>query len=330
VNESHKAHLCALLDRAGLNAMFRRSTRHRLKVIAYHGVLPAPRDEAAYGSLHISLASFEAHLAHLRACYCVLALDEAVAHLRAGKSLPANAVALTFDDGYANTLDVALPALAARGMSATHYVCTRLAEEGTHLWYDALRSLVFARHGAGRAAERAYFALVHQVGSGSTGTAHARTAELLREARMTEDHLRTRLRDLRLLTWEEIRRLAGSGHAVGSHTRSHALLDQVDHATVVDEIRGSYDDLAKELGAVPGSFAFPDGRLTREALEVVRTTGYRSAVTVDDRDNGPGADPFQLARVVVSDHGHPAIFEARLAGSLSFLRRWLRRGSRLR
>jgi peptidoglycan/xylan/chitin deacetylase (PgdA/CDA1 family) len=53
--------------------------------------------------------------------YRVLGLDEVLACLRGVQPIPARAVALTFDDGYANFLEFALPVLDRQGFPATVY-----------------------------------------------------------------------------------------------------------------------------------------------------------------------------------------------------------------
>jgi peptidoglycan/xylan/chitin deacetylase (PgdA/CDA1 family) len=60
-------------------------------------------------------------------------LREAVAHRRRHGDWPARSVALTFDDGYANFTDSALPALAAHGFTATVFVISGHAG-GQNAW----------------------------------------------------------------------------------------------------------------------------------------------------------------------------------------------------
>jgi peptidoglycan/xylan/chitin deacetylase (PgdA/CDA1 family) len=54
-----------------------------------------------------------------------IALREAVAHRAATGSWPAQAVVVTFDDGYANFYDVAWPVLMRHGFTATLFLVTR-------------------------------------------------------------------------------------------------------------------------------------------------------------------------------------------------------------
>lgn len=316
-----KYRIFELFEQVGFNSAFRRRTQHFLKILMYHGVMKAPATEAAYGSLHVGLAEFSAHLAHLSAHYRVIPLLEAVQYLRADKSLPANAVALTFDDGYANTLETAAPVLQAHGFLATFYVCTGLVGAGEFLWYDRLRSAVFSRYGSTSEGETAYRSLVAQLGALPTKLASSRTDEICAEMGLPEHGFAERLSGLRLLTWDELSRLTALGHTVGSHTRTHAILTRVDRPTALAEVSGSFRDLASRLGTAPETFAFPDGQFTGDLLSLVRSAGYRCATTTLERFNPPGGDPFQIGRLTVSDRGNLAIFKARLSGSLLFVKR---------
>ena len=73
--------------------------------------------------LAVSPANFSDQLAWLRTHRTIMSLAEFVARLERG-DLPLNAVALTFDDGYADNLLNALPALAKQGASATLFLAT--------------------------------------------------------------------------------------------------------------------------------------------------------------------------------------------------------------
>ena len=79
----------------------------RLTVLLYHRVLPTsdpllPAEPDA--------VLFDSQMALLARIFNVLPLEEALSKLRRGE-LPARALSITFDDGYADNLDVAVPIL---------------------------------------------------------------------------------------------------------------------------------------------------------------------------------------------------------------------------
>ena len=86
--------------------------RARLNVLIFHRVLPQP-DPLFPGE--VDAAAFDTMLGWVKSWFNVLPLDEAIARLADG-SLPARAAALSFDDGYADNHDVALPLLRRHGL----------------------------------------------------------------------------------------------------------------------------------------------------------------------------------------------------------------------
>jgi peptidoglycan/xylan/chitin deacetylase (PgdA/CDA1 family) len=60
----------------------------------------------------------------------VVPLEDAVAALTGGPALPADALVITFDDGFLDFFDIAYPALASRKMAATVYVTTGALGDG--------------------------------------------------------------------------------------------------------------------------------------------------------------------------------------------------------
>ena len=101
-----------------------------------------------------------------------------------------------------------------------------------------------------------------------------------------------------IASWEELERLAEAGVAIGSHTRRHALLPDLDRAALVDELEGSRRDLEARLPSVP-LLAYPHGRSDPASRRVAADAGYRAAFTTDPGRNGAGTDPFRLRRIGV-------------------------------
>jgi peptidoglycan/xylan/chitin deacetylase (PgdA/CDA1 family) len=71
---------------------------------------------------------------------CV-SLRELVQRCAVKASLP-RGIVVTFDDGYADNLDIAAPLLARHDVPATVFVATAGLEEGALFWWDELEALV--------------------------------------------------------------------------------------------------------------------------------------------------------------------------------------------
>lgn len=103
-----------------------------LPVLLYHHVGPAC--PGANPDLTIPPQRFEAHVRMLaRRGYNTIGPSDWVDWCRKGKSLPGKPVLITFDDGYADTAEFALPILRRFGFGATVYVVTGQVG-GTNVW----------------------------------------------------------------------------------------------------------------------------------------------------------------------------------------------------
>jgi peptidoglycan/xylan/chitin deacetylase (PgdA/CDA1 family) len=100
------------------------STRGDVPILMYHALSPACT--SAFGRWTLSPERFESHLGYLsQEGYRAISVAELAERRRRGALDPSGRlVVLTFDDAYADFLDVALPALLRYGMTATLFVPT--------------------------------------------------------------------------------------------------------------------------------------------------------------------------------------------------------------
>lgn len=80
-----------------------------------------------------------------------------------------------------------------------------------------------------------------------------------------------------LMSWETIRRMAEDGIHFGSHTRTHALLDELDDQQVADELRTSKEVIEGQIGKPVELFAFPYEKSSAKLQREVERQGYLAA-----------------------------------------------------
>ncbi len=306
-----------------------------LAVLTYHRVLPLPvAREYPFRAMVIARDEFEGQIAHLARRYRVLPLGEAVAHLTAG-SLPPRAAAITFDDGYQDNYEHALPLLRRYGLPATFFVVTDALDGRIRLWWDVVAESVAAARGrldartletlprwaraafAGgeRSASRAIRDLVSRLNAAEPCERAAVLAAIdgacrgLREAP-------PRL----MLSWDEAREMAAHGMQFESHTRTHAFLDEIGERDAYEELSGSLARIAEVLGQRARFLAYPRGRASLEQYAVIRRAGIEAALTTQLGTNRPGCDLLALSRMDIGysrlDLGFDAsVFDAEMAGA---------------
>ena len=160
---------CELALRAWINArsgsVLRILSLHR--VIDPQGPLTAS-DHADLARGCLSLPTFEAGLEYLLKHYRILPLSDCVRLIREGRDMPANAVVLTFDDGFRDVVHNAFPRMQAKGVPFTVFLTTG--------WVDA-RDGIMCREEVRDLAERGG----DQITWGAHGVTHRRLTGLTPE-----------------------------------------------------------------------------------------------------------------------------------------------------
>jgi len=131
-----------LSAQAGPVPATRRSGRNRGsagRVLMYHRIGEPARDP---WGLAVSPVHFAEHLEVLRRERNVMSLSDATRVLEAGP-LPADAVLVTFDDGYADNLHAGLPALERHEVPAAVFVSTGYFGRPHGFWWDELERILF-------------------------------------------------------------------------------------------------------------------------------------------------------------------------------------------
>jgi len=88
-------------------------------------------------------------------------------------------------------------------------------------------------------------------------------------------------KEMRGMSWEEVRRLAEAGWEIGSHTCSHPDLRALGSERVTEELRRSRSICEERLQRACHSFAYPYGFHDERTKSLVAEAGYRRAVTLE-------------------------------------------------
>jgi peptidoglycan/xylan/chitin deacetylase (PgdA/CDA1 family) len=102
-------------------------------------------------------------------------------------------------------------------------------------------------------------------------------------------------------SWDEVEELAAAGVAIGSHTRRHRRLTEVEGAERETELAGSLADLREHVPNAAAVLAYPNGDHDAAVCTAAEAAGYEAAFTTEKGRNDAVTDPFRLRRVSV--HG---------------------------
>ena len=295
-------------ETAGLNAYARRRLDgSRAAVLTYHRILPEEESRrlAVEPGMFVTPETFARHCAWLEERFQVLPLHEVVERLASGRPLPLRACAITFDDGWRDNYDHALPELRRRGLPATIFVVTdRVGSDGA-FWPDD----VCLRMASLGPAERRR--LAQELGAPpSRDPVDALLTHLKglpeAERRRALERLATcspgpALRERVLLDWDELERMARDGVEVESHGATHAILTGLSEPDVERELRSAREKLLDRGHGRHGLLAYPsgawDGRVARAAARL----GYRAAFTAEGGLASASEEVMALPRLAMHE-----------------------------
>ncbi|MHB0870784.1 MAG: polysaccharide deacetylase family protein [Chloroflexota bacterium] len=121
--------------------------RALIPILMYHHVRPIDHKTANRyaGELTLPPAEFEQHLRYLQSRgIATVSMDDLVLHLQGRTELPSRSVILSFDDGYADNHQYALPLLKRYGSKATFFIATGFTGQGDYMSWSNLMELVAA------------------------------------------------------------------------------------------------------------------------------------------------------------------------------------------
>ena len=102
-----------------------------------------------------------------------------------------------------------------------------------------------------------------------------------------------------MLTWDQVRLMKAGGIDFGGHSVTHPFISRLNHEQVAWEVSECKRRIEKELQAPVDHFAYPSGReedFGKWNEQIVRSAGYRAAVTTIWGLNYPSTNRMELRR----------------------------------
>lgn len=197
---------------------------------------------------------FEKHLRYFKSVGEIISIDDAAKMIADGTPLDGRYICITFDDGFKNWIENALPILVSEDAVAAFFVATDYI--GTDLLRDREKLLAF--YGDGK-------------------------------------------RLMEFLNWDDCRTMAAAGMTIGSHSRGHVHLLDLDDTAAERELAGSKQSIENELGLPCRHFCCPFGRAgidydpARHPAMAARL-GYQTFLTGHRGANHAGGSNLDIRR----------------------------------
>ncbi|MDB5816051.1 MAG: glycosyltransferase [Rhodocyclales bacterium] len=278
--------------------------RGRLSTLLFHKV-PYVADPLTPGEF--CLEQFDGLMAFLQRYFRVLPLAEAARAVQKG-TLPERAVAISFDDGYADWLTGVSEVLTRRNLPATFFITTEQFA-GPALWHErviaAVRELpdfgALLPPGFGHLTDlRTLQSRITLVAGLQDRFKYVPLPERLAAIEALEAQAIRPLVLPERFTVDSVKALHAKGFDVGAHTVRHPILNKCSLSEARDEIGSCREELSAALRAPVELFAYPNGRFVTDYsldhVELVRQCGYSAAVSTDWGVARRGDDIWQLPR----------------------------------
>ncbi len=270
-----------------------------LSILMYQRVIARP--DPLFPDI-VDAHRFAQHLRLLRRWFQVLPLSEAVRRLQQ-RSLPSRAACITFDGGYADHADVALPLLQRFGLPATFFVATGFLDGG-YSWTDAVIELVRNAPGPRLNLVRCGFG-AYDVACPARRRAVidmllAALATLPPVERLERVHAMARRTTPTMLSSDQLIALHRAGMDIGAHTVNRNSLASLSNAEARAEIGNGRARLEEIVQAPVRLFAYPNGKpgadFEKRHANMLRSAGFDAAVTTAGGAARSGCDPYELPR----------------------------------
>jgi peptidoglycan/xylan/chitin deacetylase (PgdA/CDA1 family) len=310
------ARQCVWSSLYAIRSLVRPESNHCL-VLTYHRVT----NEVEWPDpLVVSPDQFACHIGFLKKRLQLLSAREVAEIIRTRKPFPAGSCLITFDDGWKDNYTQAFPILKSYQAPAIIFLTTDYIGTNTIFWHERLARILYSlpytpkeyRQAASssRSASESSYELVCAVQAVSPRHREHLVARVTEEWKLLDtQNIESKIEELEtirgsqkldsssaMLSWSEVTTMASAGIEFGSHTKSHALLDQTSSNELRDEICSSKKIIETKLGVPVDFIAYPNGNYNDEVIALSQEAGYLGGFTCDVGFNTSSDRPFTMKR----------------------------------
>jgi peptidoglycan/xylan/chitin deacetylase (PgdA/CDA1 family) len=338
--KNKRALLARAFERTGLLGLLERiasATRPGLIVLTYHRIAEPGADLFYDPVISATPESFRAQIDWLRRRLRVLSLLELLAMQETGSPWREPAALVTFDDGYRDNFEVAVPILREFQVPATFFLPTAFLEAPRLPWWDevayAIKQARARRLTLERSPDRSQPPISLDLEAIPRSTAiqtiiRAFLDQTIADERGFLNELAARaevkidgesLGRALFTSWDQVRQVVAvdASLTIGSHGHSHQKLAGLDEASQRQELTESKRILESRLGREVAALAYPygwPGAYTTQTRALAAETGYRLAfASIAGVNRTDTFDPYEIRRLGVGTGDSPVLLRARAA-----------------
>jgi len=288
--------------------------RQNVIVLGYHA-LETPDFLKDTLGIKFNKSDFYEQIKFLAKYHPVISVSDLLKSLICEKKLPDNSVVITFDDGYRDVYDIALPVLKHFGLPATAFLTTACIGSGRSLWTN-----VFYRFMASSHVNSMQFQFPGETFNtydlSSEESVQISTLKLSGKLKKLKPSLRDQIlqqlaealnvdpdydphEELPMLDWDQVKELFEHGINIGSHTATHPILTRCCSDLQREELEVSKHTIETYIDSECSTIAYPNGQIgdfNEITIDIVKDVGYKAAFTFYTESVVPGIDLFSVPR----------------------------------
>lgn len=329
-----KSTAASVASRAGEHRLA--SPSAKLWILMYHRILPAsdPRFALEEPGMIVTPETFAMHMREAQRHFDVIELSQWIKMKEQNLPLPRKACAITFDDGWADNYQYALPILQAEKLPATLFAVAEKIGTDFQFWPNIITALLFTPAALHSLQQHSIFGQIFpQLAKPASFIDREYAAAYISQLKQFSDSaIFSALNDIAwrslletdlpnaLMSWEQLIAMQQSGLvSIGSHTCNHKrLTTALTEEEMQHEIIQSKIIIENRLSSAVDLFCFPNGDYSPRALELVEQN-YSAAVTTQKgivKTNT--CSKHELTRISIHEQvsNSKKLFGARLSGWL--------------
>jgi len=317
IRRTVKTLIAALLYYTGiLSLIAKKRLRGKAVVLTYHRVMPSSQAENCQSNPGIIVHShnFTKHLELLVELFHIIPLDEFSACMASGGKFQDKSCLITFDDGWIDNYEHALPQLKERHIPVAIFLPFNYIGCELMFWQEELNLRLGIL--AASKSESDHDFITHLTGvksdikSEDIGSYISqlkkkdydeidKTLETLREH---QKNMRLPLHYNRYLNWNQVSAMQKAGVDFQSHSISHRILPKLDPETIDDELANSRRLLEPRLGSSVDAIAYPNGDSSPLVQSLAEKNGYQLGFTTDKGYVDKNTNAYAIPRINIHNN----------------------------
>lgn len=281
----------------------------------YHRVLPDIKASSSFSneSIIVSPSTFKFHLEFLKKIGNLVSLTEFNLQLKQNHGFSLKPTFLiTFDDGWVDNYEYALPIIKKSNVSATIFLPLNYIGERNLFWQEELswklselslsnpKSSFLKKLGLDDLSSKNNQEKKKLIHTYVTQLKQSSYDEIDNILSQVQEHYPEKHQAVHVdsyLNWNQVEEMKNNNISFGSHACSHRILTNIELNEVKNELQTSADRIKQLIGETPLCIAYPNGNSNIEIQKIAQNIGYKLGFGTNSGAVEKTGNQFNINRV---------------------------------